>query len=160
MKSFLSNYVPKFKDTELKRKRYIRENLLYKIVQELFADQIVIQNHRHQDIVFHQSLRHGQLDTFVPFLMIALEYQGEQHFWQTTQAIDTQDTQKRDSEKRKICRSLGISLIEVPYWWNGSKDQLAATIQKYRPDLLTNFATSAQPIPTMHTSSKGSYKVS
>src|SRR5690242_911942 len=30
----------------------------------------------------------------------------------------------------------GITLVEVPYWWDKTKESLAATIQQHRTDLL------------------------
>jgi ATP-dependent DNA ligase len=40
--------------------------------------------------------------------------------------------------KRLFCilNISGITLIQVPYWWNKKRDSLAATIHDKRPDLL------------------------
>jgi hypothetical protein len=40
----------------------------------------------------------------------------------------------------------GITLIEVPYWWDGKYASLAATVYSYRPDLFTEKITG-NPIP-------------
>lgn len=40
----------------------------------------------------------------------------------------------------------GITLIEVPYWWDSSVESLAATIQTQRPELVSNFPIG-KPIP-------------
>lgn len=55
----------------------------------------------------------------------------------------------RDEEKRIACEAEGITLIEVPYWWDGNVASLMATIKSARPDLLTDFPLppGAQPIP-------------
>jgi ATP-dependent DNA ligase len=42
--------------------------------------------------------------------------------------------------------TLGITFIEVPYWWDRKIQSLAATIYSQRPELLTEKPTSA-PIP-------------
>lgn len=56
------------------------------------------------------------------------------------------------SYKLKQCKRHGITLIEVPYWWDCSKSSLMATIHQVRPDLVpsTNSDTSQEfsPIPT------------
>eukprot|EP01114_Cavostelium_apophysatum_P019216 TRINITY_DN6130_c0_g1_i2.p1 TRINITY_DN6130_c0_g1~~TRINITY_DN6130_c0_g1_i2.p1 ORF type:complete len:465 (-),score=99.86 TRINITY_DN6130_c0_g1_i2:53-1447(-) len=44
----------------------------------------------------------------------------------------------RDNEKRRVCKEAGITLVEIPYWWDRSDLSLFATIKKYRPDLLSN----------------------
>jgi hypothetical protein len=42
---------------------------------------------------------------------------------------------------------IGISLIEVPYWWDRTPESLAATIYAQRPDLFTK-APIGKPIPS------------
>jgi hypothetical protein len=41
----------------------------------------------------------------------------------------------------------GITLIEIGYWWDGTKDSLAATIHSHRPDIIS-LPPFAKPIPT------------
>jgi len=36
---------------------------------------------------------------------------------------------------------------QVPFWWDYTKESLAATIRKYRPDIILDFAESSSPIP-------------
>jgi hypothetical protein len=43
----------------------------------------------------------------------------------------------RDELKRNGCTHLGVTVIEVPYWWNLSLNSLVATIHKFRPDVDT-----------------------
>jgi hypothetical protein len=42
---------------------------------------------------------------------------------------------QRDLEKKMLCQKEGITLIDVPYWWQSDKESLVATIAKYRPDV-------------------------
>src|SRR4051812_43605229 len=42
----------------------------------------------------------------------------------------------------------GITLIEVPYWWNFNKESLAATIHNVRPDLISE-CPQAEPISAL-----------
>ena len=42
---------------------------------------------------------------------------------------------------------IGITLIEVPYWWDKKADSLAATIYRARPDVL-KAKPQGKPIPS------------
>jgi hypothetical protein len=53
---------------------------------------------------------------------------------------------KRDAEKREAMKREGITLIEIPYWWDGSIDSLKATIDQHAPGLI-KVPPGAQPIP-------------
>ena len=77
-----------------------------------------------------------QLDVFVPDLKLALEYHGRQHYEDVYAFGAQEDTSYRDSQKREACRQNGITLVEVPYWWDFDRESLAATIHARRPDLL------------------------
>lgn len=50
-------------------------------------------------------------------------------------AFDFESQKSRDQEKREGCQSIGITLIEIPYWWDGTEEQLTSTIMKIRPDM-------------------------
>ena len=52
----------------------------------------------------------------------------------------------RDEEKKRACAKAEITLIEVPYWWDRTKESLAATIHKARSDLILN-PPGVDPIP-------------
>jgi len=56
--------------------------------------------------------------------------------------------QARDKEKKELCAGAGITLLDVPYWWDGSHGSLAATIHKARPDIPIpqRFLVGAAPI--------------
>jgi hypothetical protein len=41
---------------------------------------------------------------------------------------------------------MGITLIEIPYWWDFEADSLIATIHSYRPDIFPEPGTGT-PIP-------------
>jgi len=48
--------------------------------------------------------------------------------------------------KRELHVNKGITLIEVPYWWDYKEDSLKATIYKYCPNLVEKPPTGI-PIP-------------
>ena len=104
-----------------------------------------------------------ELDIYIPSLNLAIEYQGNQHyqynqFFATNQEndqnnfnfdkdgdIDSTNIEnneygryKNDLEKKEASEDIGLSLIEIPYWWNGDKNSLISTIYKNRPDIFEN----------------------
>ena len=61
--------------------------------------------------------------------------------------IDSLNEKKSsDVTKSAICKEKGITLIEIPYWWDKSIKSLYATIYNNRPDLLSVLPTG-NPIP-------------
>jgi len=52
----------------------------------------------------------------------------------------------RDVQKKELCVRLGITLIDVPYWWDGTEGSLRATIARKRTDLDIEVPTDAKPI--------------
>jgi hypothetical protein len=87
-----------------------------------------------------------ELDIYLPKELLALEYQGQQHYYDIYSMGNLWMQKKRDEEKRKACKDNHITLIEIPYWWDSKKESLMATIHQYRPDLIS---AGGQPIPSL-----------
>jgi hypothetical protein len=45
---------------------------------------------------------------------------------------------ERDTQKKLGCLIQGVTLIEIPFWWDGKEQSLISTIQLYRPELFQN----------------------
>jgi hypothetical protein len=78
---------------------------------------------RHEKLVFSESKKPMEIDILIPKHNLAIEYYGEQHFLFHFLQGDPEEQQRRDSEKRIKCAELGITLIEVPYWWDRSSSK-------------------------------------
>ena len=68
--------------------------------------------------------------------MLGFEYQGQQHYKDIFALGNLWTQRERDKEKRKACEIQGITLIEVPYWWDFQIPSLVATIHNFASHLL------------------------
>jgi hypothetical protein len=69
-------------------------------------------------VLFGANNQPMQLDVYIPQLKLGFEYQGEQHYSYHFLYGDPQLQQRRDAEKKAKCVEVGITLIEIPYWWD------------------------------------------
>ena len=86
------------------------------------------------------------------------------HYASTDYAYEPVSTfAERDALKKNLVAAKGITLIVVPFWWDGKQERylfvfhvihiltmlysLVATIKSVRPELLKNVQVSAAPIP-------------
>jgi len=81
------------------------------------------------------ALKSFNVDIFIPSLSLAIEYHGIQHYQSTSFYGSHEKQQIIDESKRILCRSIGISLIEIGYWWDYEQNTLLNTIYKHRPDI-------------------------
>eukprot|EP01114_Cavostelium_apophysatum_P009980 TRINITY_DN2333_c0_g1_i1.p1 TRINITY_DN2333_c0_g1~~TRINITY_DN2333_c0_g1_i1.p1 ORF type:complete len:524 (-),score=84.41 TRINITY_DN2333_c0_g1_i1:89-1660(-) len=85
-----------------------------------------------------------EIDVAVPALKLALEYQGEQHYLRYLHG-PLERQKERDRSKQRICEDNGVTLIEVPFWWDRTSRNLLASIVEKRPDLRNHPSTSKDP---------------
>lgn len=112
----------------------------------------------HPNLKYSTTNKQMEFDVFVPSFNLALEYQGEQHYNNSSNNNnDSNDLeyqhqvnklnksssinysygiQGRDEEKAQACLSVGITLISVPFWWDQSIQSLKVIINKERPDII------------------------
>eukprot|EP01114_Cavostelium_apophysatum_P019375 TRINITY_DN6228_c0_g2_i1.p2 TRINITY_DN6228_c0_g2~~TRINITY_DN6228_c0_g2_i1.p2 ORF type:complete len:176 (+),score=29.60 TRINITY_DN6228_c0_g2_i1:928-1455(+) len=119
------------------------QQLLMKRVMQLLPTGVDFHlNYIHHGLHF-ASGKPMQLDIFVPTMNLAFEYQGRQHYAPVRVLPANVET---DQEKLAACQMRGITLIAVPYWWDGSMDSLRASVHLARPDLVAD-PGNGKPIP-------------
>eukprot|EP01114_Cavostelium_apophysatum_P006045 TRINITY_DN1724_c0_g1_i1.p1 TRINITY_DN1724_c0_g1~~TRINITY_DN1724_c0_g1_i1.p1 ORF type:complete len:404 (+),score=49.64 TRINITY_DN1724_c0_g1_i1:149-1360(+) len=115
------------------------QNLLFQTICKMFPSRDVLTDWTSSEISdpnrnTRKSTRQ-ELDIFVPSLSLAFEFQGKQHYQSSPGYRFSSEPRERDRIKQLACKQAGITLIEVPYWWDGSSDSLIATIIATRPDI-------------------------
>jgi len=118
---------------------------LFKCTQQLFPNEEVFLNVRHPLLTYENGQR-LELDVFLPSLNLILEYNGEQHYLWNYRYGSPSSQQLRDKERRLICDTIGLTILEVPFWWDHKEDTLAMTIRRHRPDLLSQYI----PVSVLH----------
>eukprot|EP01126_Amoeba_proteus_P062279 TRINITY_DN8440_c0_g1_i18.p1 TRINITY_DN8440_c0_g1~~TRINITY_DN8440_c0_g1_i18.p1 ORF type:complete len:473 (-),score=86.32 TRINITY_DN8440_c0_g1_i18:2687-4105(-) len=121
----------------------------------------------HENFLHHQlfwdtttNIQNMELDIWVPEYNLALEYQGEQHYFDVHEAYGPNGTtamyKERDLKKKQACFENGITLVAVPYWWDGQQESLASTLHLLRPDIFAFVDSPPIPCepPTMSSTTK------
>jgi len=103
---------------------------VFAAIQKIFPDQKVLMDVKHP-----QLPQQYELDIYLPDLKLALEYQGEHHYFDHYMFGSVATFQRRDRQKLRLCKLKGITLVYVPYWWDRTESSLRATIAQQRPDL-------------------------
>src|SRR4051812_44330056 len=93
---------------------------------ELFVE--VKENYIHESLQ-GSSGRRMELDIYLPKEKLAFEYQGESHYLDIYALGNRWRQRQRDEEKRNACTSRGITLIEIPYWWDFEIPSLIAPFE-------------------------------
>lgn len=57
---------------------------------------------------------------------------GPHHFPQNHYQPQNKNKLELDAQKREACKREGITLVEIPYWWDRSKESLLSEIKKAR----------------------------
>jgi hypothetical protein len=107
------------------------------LLKTLLKDHEILFNYKHPQLT-HPSNKYMELDVYIPSLELALEYQGEQHYKPAFEMHERAQQKRRDYDKEQRCKELGISLVQIPYWWNCTIDTLYSTIHRHRPDINFN----------------------
>lgn len=91
----------------------VKHRALHEFLSQIFSDGVVLSNYYIRDLQNKQV----QLDEWIPRHNLAFEFHGEQHYKNFFVKSLTQQ-KERDEYRREVCSKLGITLLEIPYWWD------------------------------------------
>mgnify|MGYP003373223661 CR=1 FL=1 len=135
----LTSLIPNYKWAPEKFGRSTtRQRAVFNYTKQLFRACRVEWNHKHSLLRFRDSNRAMELDIFVPRHRLGIEYHGRQHYipvehWGGEENLRL--IQARDSEKRLACKEAGITLVEVPFSWDGTRTSFVRLLQEKGFDL-------------------------
>lgn len=116
--SLLTQFINHFGKQPKKKRVNKTEEICRKILQKIYGKPFP--SIRPDFLKSPMTKKNLELDCFCEELMIALEYNGQQHYTYTPyyhkNKRDFFSQVHRDDWKRKKCKELGIKLIEIPYW--------------------------------------------
>eukprot|EP00026_Physarum_polycephalum_P004881 Phypoly_transcript_04905.p1 GENE.Phypoly_transcript_04905~~Phypoly_transcript_04905.p1 ORF type:complete len:657 (+),score=93.00 Phypoly_transcript_04905:87-2057(+) len=119
----------------LLRDSVVNQNYLEKVVRVLHPNENIHINNLNE-IKNPTTGKQLEVDVWVPSLQLCFEFQDIYHYSTIYYARSSlQVIQSRDDLKKHTLQKREETLIIVPYWWDGDKKSLIATINFQRPDL-------------------------
>eukprot|EP01124_Arcella_intermedia_P002785 TRINITY_DN11518_c0_g1_i4.p1 TRINITY_DN11518_c0_g1~~TRINITY_DN11518_c0_g1_i4.p1 ORF type:complete len:468 (-),score=107.57 TRINITY_DN11518_c0_g1_i4:30-1433(-) len=133
------------------RGKKCRQRWLRVILEQILPEKTEIyEDYLHPQLFWEETNSKMQLDIWVPRYKMALEYQGEHHYHDFCEVYGPSGTLSlckfRDSKKKESCSQIGITLVAIPYWWDGKKESLAATLSQMCPDTFPQTHLSQIPL--------------
>lgn len=137
----LSKLYPDFKfdeDSFSTANKQSSQRLVYLYAKQLFPNELVIENHLHEELIWKGTHQKMQLDVWIPNRKLGFEYQGEHHYYQLNKAYGPGFEQlelARDRVKAELCRQHGIALVLVPYWWDRTLESMQRLVAETQRSL-------------------------
>jgi hypothetical protein len=107
---------------------WVSETLLAGLVRRLLPSHEVVTHHRP---TWLQGL---ELDIYVPDLLLAIEYQGQQHFHAVEAwggEVVLAELRERDAKKLTLCAAAGVRLLCVDYTEPLTEDHVSTVLADY-----------------------------
>ena len=92
--------------------RWVREEELHQLICRLFSTQTIRRE------ASPRWLGQQRLDIYLPELALAIEHQGEQHYFPIDAFGGEQafvKTRERDERKRALCRENGVTVVDIRF---------------------------------------------
>jgi hypothetical protein len=108
------------------------EKMCAEICKEIFPNEQMLFNYRHCKIVNPDTHAALEFDIFIPALLLAIEFQGQQHYASSGYFGTRPESQiARDHTKAYLAVHYGIFLITIPYTY--TPDMIRNALQYIKP---------------------------
>eukprot|EP00026_Physarum_polycephalum_P003145 Phypoly_transcript_03154.p1 GENE.Phypoly_transcript_03154~~Phypoly_transcript_03154.p1 ORF type:complete len:822 (-),score=127.19 Phypoly_transcript_03154:90-2411(-) len=117
-----------------------------RIIRTLFPEATIETNLRARHGIVGDAGVSLELDVYLPDYKLGFEYQDPHHFFNSSYGAYTlSEYKRRDKVKQEQAEKLGITLINVPFWWDWNVESLVAKIKTKKLGVLSNVASTALP---------------
>jgi DNA ligase-1 len=130
------------------RSKKAGQRWLATLMRQLLPHDTIVEDYRgHSVLKRKETNRNIELDIWIERYNLALEYQGEQHYTEIPGSLfrDLKEQQMIDNQKMALCHMNGITLVPIPYWWDGKIESLLSTLHQYLPDVFDKIDSPSIP---------------
>eukprot|EP00026_Physarum_polycephalum_P001689 Phypoly_transcript_01691.p1 GENE.Phypoly_transcript_01691~~Phypoly_transcript_01691.p1 ORF type:complete len:1022 (+),score=174.74 Phypoly_transcript_01691:50-3115(+) len=114
--------------------RFSPQIFLERVVRAIFPHATIKRNMRKG--LGLKVVKSSEIDVYLPELRLGFEYQDQYHFFEGLGSQNLSVHKERDRIKLLQAEEKGITLICVPFWWDGDMPSLLSLIANKRPDLI------------------------
>ena len=105
-------------------------------LESLYPQYMFVEDYLHPLVCFGKSGIPMEFDSFIPSLNLGFEYNGEQHYDDIPSSFSPIEVYKaRDVEKTNIAAEMGVTLIEIPFWWDRKVDSLSLILNTFTKNM-------------------------
>eukprot|EP00026_Physarum_polycephalum_P016188 Phypoly_transcript_17046.p1 GENE.Phypoly_transcript_17046~~Phypoly_transcript_17046.p1 ORF type:complete len:175 (+),score=13.61 Phypoly_transcript_17046:15-539(+) len=119
------------------------QEYLVKLLKCLFSGDEVVVESRKQSSLKYETGGYVELDIWLPKYELCFEFQDSYHYvatWYSHKRLN--EVRHKDDYKKNAVHTMGMSLVDVPCWWDGTLEKLVASIQFCRPDIFSSDPSS------------------
>lgn len=118
-------------------KQTMHEGILHATLSQIFPNTKIQYNVKKEtDAKYPTTKYHMEFDIYISEYNICFEFQDMYHYTPIWYFQNTQEfIQNKDYIKKNMALQKSMSLVVVPFWWNGASETLIAEIKFQRPDI-------------------------
>jgi len=111
------------------------KDLLFDYIKKMFPDIEVSKNFTYQKFEYSDTKRPFNITVYIPSLKLGFDYFEDPNTSCQYAVGANYSVNLFNRSKKNVCDKLGITLIEVPSWWDRKSESLLVAIRRCRPDV-------------------------
>jgi len=114
------------------------KDLLFDYIKKMFPGVEVSKNFSHKQFEYSDTKRPFNISVYVPSLKLGFDYFEDPNTSCQYAVGANYSVNLFNRSKKNVCDKLGITLIEVPSWWDRKSESILVAIKRCRPDIFKN----------------------